>query len=336
MRIRTALAAVAATALAGGGTAYADGGPVAGVTSGGAGVTWGSLRYVALPTPRGTAVAQIDRATGTVNGFASLRGSWGIPQVAYDGSTAGVSAGGQVLVLGRSAMTLYQQRTQFALVNPVKMRLKRIVTLHGAFFFDAISPDGGTMYLIQLASPRNIWRYSVRAYDLGHDRLLPGAVVDKTEPDERMAGMPVARATSADGVWAYTLYSKPSGRYFVHALNTQAGVARCIDLPRLSSQNTPVLSISGGRLNVISVGQVLAAVDRTSFAVTRSPAPVAQSSPTPAKRQSPARRSSSGAPLWVAIPAGLVLAGLVLLAVRRRRPARGRSGGAAAGAPSGP
>ncbi|HSD00852.1 MAG TPA: hypothetical protein VLB81_00665 [Gaiellales bacterium] len=336
MRIRTTLVAVTAAALAGGGTAYADGGPAAGVTSGGAGVTWGSLRYVALPTPRGTAVAQIDRATGTVNSFVSLRGSWRIPQVAFDGSTAGVNTGGDVLVLGRNATTLYPKRTQFALVNPVKMRLQRIVALRGAFFFDAISPDGETMYLIQVASPRNIWHYSVRAYDLRHDRLLPGAVVDKTEPDERMAGTPMARATSADGVWAYTLYAKPSGRYFVHALNTEAGVARCIDLPRLSSQNMPQLSIDGARLNVVSEGQVLATVERASFAVTRSPAPVAQSAPAPAEPTTPARPSSGGAPLWVGIPAALVLAGLVLLAVRRRRPARGRSGGAAAGAPSGP
>ena len=336
MRIRTAVVAASVAALAGGGTAYADGGPAAGVTYGGPGVTWGAVRYVALPTPRGTAIAQIDRATGTVNGFASLRGSWGIPQVAFDGSTAGVSAGGQVLVLGRNAMTLYQKRTQFALVNPVKMRLNRIVTLRGAFFFDAISPDGDTMYLIQLTSPRNLLGYAVRAYDLSHDRLLPGAVVDKTEPDERMAGVPMARATSADGVWAYTLYYMPSGRYFVHALNTQAGAARCIDLPPLTSPSQPRLAIDEGRLDVVEGGRVLAAVNRTTFDVTRSPAPVAQSAPTPATPQTPARPSSGGAPLWAAIPAGLLLAGLALLAVRRRRPAREGSGGAAAGAPSGP
>ena len=337
MRIRTAVVAVAAAVLAGGGTAYADGAPVAGVTIGGQGVSSGSLRYVALPAPGGTAVAQIDESSGTVNGFVSLRGSWGIPQVAFDGATAGISAGGQTLVLGRNATTLYAKRTRFALVNPLKMRLRRIVSLPGAFFFDAISPDGGTMYLIQLTSRRNLLRYAVRAYDLGRDRLVPGAVVDKTEPDERMAGVPMARAATSDGVWAYTLYYKRAGGLFVHALNTQAGVARCIDLPPLSTQDTPQLSVDGGRLDVVSEGQVLAAVNRTTFAVTRSPAPVPHRSPTPAKRRPAAGRSSGGAPVWAAIPAGLVLAGLAILAVRRRRPARGgRSGGAAAGAPSGP
>jgi hypothetical protein len=335
MTIRTALVAVAAAALAGGGTAYASGAPVAGVAVGGQGVIWGSLRYVALPTHGGTAVAQIDRATGTVSGFASLRGSWGIPQVAYDGSTAGISADGDVLVLGRNVPTLFPNRSRFALVDPVKMRLERIVSLRGAFFFDAISPDGGTMYLIQLPPSGNLAHYAVRAYDLRDDRLLRAPVVDRTEPDERMAGFPISRAAGGDGVWAYTLYQKPRGRFFVHALNTSAGTARCIDLPQLPSQDSPRLAIDGGRLDVLAGGQALVALDRTTFKVTRSPAPT-HSPPAPARPKPATRRSPDGAPLWVAIPAGLLLAGLVLLAVRRRRPARGRSGGAAAGAPSGP
>ena len=337
MRARTAVVAAMAAVLACGGTAYGDGSPVAGVAVGGPGVTWGSLRYVALATHGGTAVAQIDRATGEVNAYAALRGGWGIPQVAFDGTTAGISAGGQTLVLGQLGSPYYQTRSRFALVNPVKMRLERIVTLHGAFFFDAISPDGGSMYLIQLSSPQNSLRYSVRAYDLRHDRLLPGAVVDKTEPDERMVGLPMSRAESSDGVWSYTLYEKLTGRYFVHALDTSAGTARCIDLPKLASPDSLRLTIDGGRLDVVAGGQVLAAVSRATYDVTVSPAPVAHSVTSPAKPQAPAQRSSSGAPVWVAVPAVLLLAGLALLAVRRRRPTPGgRSGGAAAGAPSGP
>lgn len=335
MRIRAALIVAVVAILAGGGTAYADGAPVAGITYGGGGVRWGSLRFVALPARDGTAVAQIDTSSGTVNSFLSLKGAWGIPQVAFDGTTAGVSAGGQALVLAQTTPVLIAKRTRFAIVNPVKMRRIGIVTLHGAFYFDAISPDGGAMYLIQLTSPWNTLHYKVRAYDLRHGRLLPGAVVDKTEPDERMAGFPVSRASSADGVWAYTLYQKPTGRYFVHALDTRAGIARCIDLPPLTSHDMPVLSVDAGRIDVVAQGQVLAAVNRTTFAVTRSPAPVARNAAAP-KRQAPARHSSSGPPLWAAVPAGLVLAGLAAFAVRRRRPARARSGGAAAGAPSGP
>jgi hypothetical protein len=335
-RIGAAVAAALAAAVVGGGTAYADGSPVVGVVTGGQGVSWGSLRYVALPAAGGTAVAQIDESTGAVNGFASLQGAWGIPRVAFDGSTAGISAGGEVLVLGRNRFAPYPKRSHFAIVNPVKMRLKRVVTLQGAFFFDAVSPDGATMYLIQLTSQRNLMRYAVRAYDLHHDRLLPGAVVDKTEPDERMAGMPMARATSPDGVWAYTLYWQPTGRFFVHALDTQAGVARCIDVPPLPTQDMPRLSVDGGRLDILAGGHVLAAMDTDTLKVTRSPAPALHTPVGSTQPNAHTARPSSGTPLWAAVPAGLLLAGLVLIAVRRRRPARARSGGAAAGAPSGP
>jgi hypothetical protein len=339
MRVRAALIASGIALLAWGGTAYADGAPVAGVATGGQGVAWGAVRYVALPTHGGTAVAQIDRATGEVNGYASLRGGWGIPQVAFDGSTAGISAGGGTLVLGQMGQPFYRARSRFALVNPVKMRLQRIVTLRGAFFFDAVSPDGQTMYLIQLPASGSLLRYAVRAYDLRHDRLLPDPVVDKTEPDERMAGMPMARATSADGVWAYTLYYKPGGRLFIHALNTQAGVARCIDLPRLASHDVPKLSIDGGRLDLVAQGHVLAVVDRSTFEITRSPAPETRTA-APHPKPTPARHTGSDR---TALTAGAIAGGLVLvvacaaaLAVRRRRPARAGSGGAAAGAPSGP
>jgi hypothetical protein len=294
------------------------------------------MRYVALPAPGGTSVAQIDSAGGTVNGFMSLHGSWGIPIVAFDGTTSGVSAGGQTLVLAQSSQALLPSRSRFALVNPLKMRLQRVVTLRGAFYFDAISPDGGTMYLIQHTSAFNILRYAVRAYDLRTDRLVPGTIVDRREPDERMAGYPVARAVTGDGVWAYTLYQKPGGRLFVHALDTGRGIARCIDLPPLAGvvQSMMGLSVDGGRLDVVSGGAVLAAVDRSTFRVTRSPAPAAGRSERPV-----GHRPSGGhtAAIVAAVLVGLLVAGGgAALAVRRRRPARGRSGGAAAGAPSGP
>jgi hypothetical protein len=338
MRARTVVMAATAAVLAGGGTAYGDGSPVAGVAEGGPGVTWGALRYVALPTHGGTAVAQIDRATGEVNGYVALRGGWGIPQVAFDGTTAGISVGGQTLVLGQNRQPFSGGSSRFALVNAVKMRLQRIVTLRGAFFFDAISPDGGSMYLIQLTSSANALGYAVRAYDLRADRLVPGAIVDKSEPDERMAGFPMSRASSADGVWAYTLYQEPQGRMFIHALDTQAGVAHCIDLPRLptTGQGMMGLSLSGGRLDVVSDGQVVARVDTSTFDVIRSQATATAAAAEQAPRPA-ARGSSDASRVWIVLPIALVAVGGAAFAVRRRRPTRGgRSGGAAAGAPSGP
>jgi outer membrane protein assembly factor BamB len=82
------------------------------------------------------------------------------------------------------------------------------------------------MFLIE---QRGGGHYLVRNYDLARDELMPGAVVDKREPDERMEGQPVARAVPAAASWVYTLYRKAEGP-FVHALNTD-GFALCIDLP---------------------------------------------------------------------------------------------------------
>jgi hypothetical protein len=60
-------------------------------------------------------------------------------------------------------------------------------------------------------------------------------IADRSEHEETMAGYAMTRTTSADGRWVYTLYQKPSGEPFVHALDTVAAAAYCIDLPSLSS-----------------------------------------------------------------------------------------------------
>ena len=99
-----------------------------------------------------------------------------------------------------------------------------------AFFFDAISPDGSTLFVIQYTSAQNWNRYRVRAYDLLKQQLLPGTIADKSEPAGAMAGYPVTRLTTADGRWAYTLYARPSGPSFVHALDTVNRRAVCLDL----------------------------------------------------------------------------------------------------------
>ena len=94
--------------------------------------------------------------------------------------------------------------------------------------YDALSPDGKTVFLTQVTGTDPL-RYLVRAYDLSARRLVPGAIVDKQEP-EAMTGYPVSRVESADGVWAYTLYTRPGAHPFIHALNTRDRVAHCIDL----------------------------------------------------------------------------------------------------------
>jgi hypothetical protein len=333
--VRAALVGLAVMMVAGGGQAHAAGGPSPGLALGGPGVISGALRYVAIPAPGGTALAQIDRSTGTVERFGDIRGLWGLPLVSWNDDVGGISADGARLVLAENprGSGLLPARTRFAIVDPVKLRVRGVLSLRGAFSFDAISPDGRWLYLIQHTSARHITSYSVRVYDLLRDRLEPGAIVDQREPDERMAGLPVQRVSSADGAWAYTVYQKPTGAYFVHALDTSTRTAHCIDLPGGST--------SAGRLSLSPDGSRLlwAHGARTTVIDTRTlriaPAPTAHAAPAKPRHHP---EGGGAGPGLVGIAAGLiaviVAAGAAL--VRRRRPARGGSGGAAAGAPFGP
>jgi hypothetical protein len=106
--------------------------------------------------------------------------------------------------------------------------------LRGSFSLDALSPDGSRLYLIQYeyGSQGDLTDYVVRDYDLHTGRLVPGKIADRSEHEQAMAGTPLTRTTSADGRWVYTLYQKPSGGAFVHALDTVGASAHCIDLPQ--------------------------------------------------------------------------------------------------------
>ena len=81
------------------------------------------------------------------------------------------------------------------------------------------------------------------------------------------------RAGSANGVWAYTLYAKPNGTGFVHALDTAGRRAFCVDLPwRTSTQALSSVRLSltdDGRSLVLSKAGSgrLALVDTRTFEV---------------------------------------------------------------------
>jgi DNA-binding beta-propeller fold protein YncE len=333
MRVRAALVAFGMV-LVSGGTAYAADGASPAPAVGGAGVALGTLRYVALPAARGTTIAEIDRQTGTVERFTQLRGDWGIPLVTWNNDAGGISADGGRLVLQERPKGAVPTRSRFAVIDPGTMRVLGRLAFSGSYSFDAISPDGHWLYLIEHVSIRNLTRYSVRVYDLLNHRLVPGSIVDKTEPDERMAGMPIQRLSTADGRWAYTLYQKPRGTYFVHALDTATRTARCIDLPGNSS-STGQLSLSpdGSRLRWRHAPRTTV-IDTRTFKVVSAALP--QAAPA-APRHHDGTGGTDRGRLAVGAVLGLLFAASgAALAVRRRRPAREGSGGAAAGAPSGP
>ena len=238
---RLLLVLAAAGALAGSAAyARADGGPSPGISTGWDGIlsVSGKYRYVAIASGRETAVAAIRVRTGRVVRYGWVKGSYGIPLVAYDGSAGGLSHDGKTLVLatqpyGDAAGNI----TRFATFDLKRFRPRQAVTLRGLYSYDALSPDASTLYLIQYTSGRNFNRYRVRAYDLRARRLLPGVIADKREAGEQMTGVPVTRATSTDGSWVYTLYQRPRAKPFVHALDAAHRAAVCIDLPWQGKQD---------------------------------------------------------------------------------------------------
>jgi hypothetical protein len=208
-----------------------SGGPGAGVEQGWDGLANGAVRYVAVPAVNSTTVQVIRRRDGRVLNFMSLKGAWGIPMVAFDGTTDGLMADGRTLLLGEATTSPGLRRhSTFALVDLKKMRVVRKLQLPGHHVFDALSPDGRYLYFIQYVSAEDFNRYRVRAYDLRAGRLLANPVIDKRESADAMQGAPISRVTSHDGSWAYTLYGGPH-ETFIHALDTLNAGAVCIDLP---------------------------------------------------------------------------------------------------------
>lgn len=244
--VATLLLAIGAVATSVG--AAADGGgPSPGVDWGWRGVVSsnGQVRYVAIPSSRNTVVAAVRVHGGRVLRWTSIPGTYGVPLVTLFGTTGGLSRDGKTLVLAsQSAAPGPNVRSRFAVLNTrtlqlqpaTSLRVRPVITLQGSFSFDAVSPNGSTLYLIQYTSAQDYNRYRVRAYDIANEQLVPGAIVDKREPDEAMAGSPVDRATTAGGRWAYTLYARQGDAPFVHALDTVKREAYCIDLPLRMNQ----------------------------------------------------------------------------------------------------
>jgi hypothetical protein len=228
-----ALCALAVAAPAG-----ADGGPAPGIVQGrdGALAPAGSVRYVALPARGSTLVAVVRVRDGRVLRFRVLRGDWGVPVVARDGTTGGVTPDGATLVLSSSPPAVGSGgRSRFAFVSTNGLRIRSVAELRGTYSFDALSPDAGTLYLIQHVSASGP-RYRVRAFDVASGRLLPRPIADKRTGQTAMGGLPLTRAAGRDGQWIYTLYRNDGGLPFVHTLDAVNRSALCIFLPWRGSQ----------------------------------------------------------------------------------------------------
>jgi hypothetical protein len=220
-------------------------------------------RFTATPTADGW-----DTVVRTGDVRRTLAGAWGFPKVTYGGAVEGLSRDGRTLVLAERTQSPTSP-TRFLVVDPQSLQVRKRIALPGRFAFDALSPNARTMYLVEYVTVNGELRYRVRSYDLAANRLARQAIADKRSRWTTMEGMPMARATSRDGTWVYTLYAN-GPEPFVHALNARQGYALCIDLPvGFGEVEGGRLRLDGGRLDVLRSGRVRATIDTASLQVVR-------------------------------------------------------------------
>jgi hypothetical protein len=279
------------------------------------------VRYMTFPAAKGTVLAKVDTDTGEVMRSLLIRHRFSVPLVAYDLSAGGLAADGKRLVLIEPRRSFPRADTTFTVIQTRHLRTERTFTLAGDFSFDALSPNGRWLYLVEYLSPRDPTRYLVRLYDLDRRRLLPEPIIDPREVGDVMRGMPLTRAYSPDGRFAYTLYDGAGEHPFIHALDTVEQSARCIDLHGLMGfQQLGDLKLDvspeGGTIALTLGEKPVAFVDTQTNEVTEAP-PVPPVRATRTVDEDP--RSVPWLLLGALAAALLVLLLLVQRVLKRRR-----------------
>ena len=200
-----------------------------------------------------------------------IEGGWRLPRIGSDPTPVGTSADGRtaVLVENGAATDTAPAPSRFAILHVPFVAgwpatEPRIVELPGAFEYDALSPDGATLYVVEHLAGPPAGHYQVRAVDVATGRLRPEVVVDKTGGDEAMAGYPIAQLRRADGM-VFTLY-QGNEHPFIHALGSADNWALCIDLPTSSvtpASTNPDPSARDWGMASLPDGESLLAVNAT-------------------------------------------------------------------------
>ena len=273
MKERFVIAALAGLVVAG---AAAAAGPAPVVLRGAPGIAVAGSAHVVANGRQGaltTTVSLVRDRDGKVLASRVLRAPLGVPAITFDGIVEGTFAQGRRVVLGSS---IYDDagRSTFVVLDTKTLRPLRTVVLRGSFAYDAVSSNGHRLFLLQFpGGVQGGVRYVVRSVDLRTGKLEPGAIIDKTEPNERMSGIALARVWSRDGAWAYTLYNGGTAHAFVHALNTRTRTARCIELPWAGEAQSVLdgVAMAVTRDRVLTLtgrsGGVLARIDTRTFSV---------------------------------------------------------------------
>jgi DNA-binding beta-propeller fold protein YncE len=188
---------------------------------------WGRFVQAAIQGNR-TTVSRLDVSRGDDGSGIALDGKWQLPTIGSDPTPVGLAADDSTVVLVESdTSTSTRAASRFAVVDLSGHRVPKVINLQGSFDFDAISPDGATLFVVEHLDANA--RYQVRAVDVASGRMQDGVIVDKANPGESMAGWAIEQQRLAGGI-VMTLY-RGVEHPFIHALSTVDGFAICIDLP---------------------------------------------------------------------------------------------------------
>ncbi len=204
----------------------------------------------------------IERKTPTGAWKKTLDAQFRVPIVTTRGMRAGPSSDGSTLALvasssGTSADTRFIVVTQSTTTN---------ITLPGQWTFDAISPNGRTLYLAQSVGGDT---YVIRPVDVATGRAgvalkVKSVTVDRNgqvDDGPTMEGLPIERITSQQHAFILTLYDGP-GFPFVHALQARDSFTLCYDLPgsmkSIVNELTLRSTTDATTFNVVHKGKVMA------------------------------------------------------------------------------
>ncbi len=169
-----------------------------------------------------------------------------------------------------------QWKTTIGVYDMVDYGLAHSFDLSGLFDPVAISFDGGSLYLVEHLSGTNADRSQVRLYNLFTEQLQQGALADKRDPGEALAGSPWESLASPDGQWLITLYLRPDNSAFIYALNLKGSYVGGVDLtpgisnPDLLKHYSLALAPGGRILYAVNPALgTLTIVDLQEFQISR-------------------------------------------------------------------
>jgi hypothetical protein len=223
------------------------------------------MLYTTTSSGNQTIVLALDITSGQTLRTTTLAGQFALPEIDANSRMGGLSPDGKVLVLAEKAGSQTNTLSRLVVLDTAFQSSPRLLELPGSFVYDALSTKGQYLYLIEHMPPIEAGRYQVRKYDLTTNQLIKEPVFEKGESEAIMEGYSGAQIIGSNGTWVYTIYRNDKHGPFIHALNTEAGVAVCLDLPPAGKENEDAamywtLTISSSGKTIYAVNRVLGQV----------------------------------------------------------------------------